>query len=262
MSKPALVFGALQGAIAVGFNAEIKENLSMKNGLATIESVDLQTKTNEDTNEEYPAIAIRMRAVEEKTGTGAYDTITSRTPSKTILGLERLKYLFNALGVDFPLFAFMHYAMSGAKDAFTALVVQFLEHYQENGGNVAEVALLDAEGRIVIASGTAFKAIFGDDSGVTYQYANLGKVGDMRAKHQSALANESDPAKRELLKQAYYALLDAEPVVPCKTNIDEFRQLYELAKALPTDQPVYVKTDSKGGYGKQVKSYMVARVEA
>lgn len=261
MSK--LVFGALQSVVAIGFNAEIKENLSMKNGLATVEQVDLQTKTNEDTNEEYPAIAIRMRSVEEKNGTGAYDTITSRTPSKTILGLERLKYLFNALGVDFPQFAFMHYAMSGAKDAFTELVCKFLEHYQERGGNVAEVALLDAEGRIVIANVTAFKAIFGDDSGVTYLYANLGKVGDIRAKHQARLAAEKDPAQRELLKQEYYATLDAEPVVPCKTNIEEFKALYELAKALPTDQPVYVKTDTKGGFGKQVKSYMVARpVEA
>jgi hypothetical protein len=261
MSK--LVFGALQSVVAIGFNSEIKENLSMKNGLATVEQVDLQTKTNEDTNEEYPAIAIRMRSVEEKNGTGAYDTITSRTPSKTILGLERLKYLFNALGKQFPVMAFMHYAMNGAKDAFTELVCKFLEHYQENGGNVAEVALLDAEGRIVIANVTAFKAIFGDDSGVTYLYANLGKVGDIRAKHQAKLAAEKDPAQRELLKQAYYAVLDAEPVVPCKTNIEEFRQLYELAKALPTDQPVYVKTDTKGGFGKQVKSYMVARpVEA
>jgi hypothetical protein len=260
MNKPTLTFGTLvASAPAIGFNAEIKENLSMKNGLATVESVDLQTKTTEDTNAEYPAIAIRMKSVESSNGTGCYDTVTTRTPSKTVLGLERFKYLFNALGVSFPQLQFFIFAISGAADSFTKLITDALVGYQERGGNVAEVALLDAQNRIVISSLTAFREIFGEDSGVTYLFANLGKVGDMRAKYQASLAKTEDAAARELIKQTYYAALDAEPVVPCMVNQADFKTLYAAAQGLPKDAPVYVKT---GNGGKQVKSYMVARADA
>lgn len=252
MNKPALQFGTATG-INVGFNAEIKENLSMKDGLATVDTVDLQEKSTEDGDEPYPVIALKMKGVE---GGGCYDSVTSRTPSKTLLGLERLKYLFNALGATFPSLSWFIFAISGASNRVTDIVVTCLQDYAARGGEVATAALLDSQNRIIISSLSKFREIFGDDAPVSYMFANLGKVGDMRAKHQAALNKITDEAERALAKTNYYAALDAEPVVPCEVDQESFKALYEATSQLPKDAPIYVKT---GNNGRQVKAYMVPK---
>jgi hypothetical protein len=252
----ALVFGTAAN-ISVGFSTDLKENRSMSDGVACVENVELQTKTNEDTSEEYPAISIAFAGVD---GGGCWDTITSRTPSKTMLGLDRLKYLFNALAVEFPALVFFLFAKNGGQDELTGMVLAALNQYVANGGKLEDVAVLDGEGNIIFTSLTAFRSVFGKDSTLSYIYANMGKVGQMRANHQRALRKETDAAKRELMKQAYYAKLDLEPVAPCVVNQEAFHALYNAVKALPTDFPVFVKT---GNNGRQARVYEPApEVEA
>lgn len=257
VAKPAtaLVFGTASN-LSVGFSTELKENRSMSDGVACLESVELQTKTNDDTDEEYPAIALAFAGVD---GGGCWDTITSRTPSKTLLGLDRLKYLFNALQVAFPDLKYFTFATNGGTDEVTKMVLAALNTFVANGGKLEDVAVLDGAGNIIFTSLTAFRSVFGADTSLPYVYANMGKVSQIRANHNRALRKEEDAAKRELMKQAYYAKLDAEPVAPCIVNQEAFRQLYKATSALPTDFPVFVKT---GNNGRQARVYEPAPEDA
>jgi len=254
-----LDFGQFNGGSTFGFNSELKSKMEMKKGNATIDKVDIHEKETPEAqleNGEEPSkwrnITMRFKGVE---GGGCFDTISSRTPSKFILGLQRVKYLFNAAGVAMPDVPFLTYGVNGSEDAVTKQVLAGLNAYAESGAPVSDVASVNGDNQIIINSLTAFNSIYGTDTELKYVYANLSAVADLKFKHEANLASIgtgdiNEPARAEA-KQAYYASLDAQPVVPCSINDASIDALAECIGGITA----VVEIETKSRNRKQVKSY-------
>lgn len=255
-----LEFGKFDQSSSFGVTRELKEKVTFKKGPATIGAVDIQEHEQEGEDGAEPSrwrnIAIRIKGVE---GGGCFDSITTRTPSKYVLGLQRIKYLFGALGMELPDIEFLKYAVNGAKDRFTKKIVDALTEYVEDNGTLADVAQINNEGQIIFTSLTAMNEILGENHGVSYQYADLGAVAKLKFAHDSNLMkigndeSEETQEARKSAKQEYYAQLDAQPVVPCQINEESLDELYDAISAIDKDSVFECETKERNR--KQVKSY-------
>jgi hypothetical protein len=242
MDKLNLTLKKVQNVTA-GIVTEIKENLKMKNGLATIKSVIFGTRTKGDT--EYRCIDIEFEGIE---GGGCFDSVTMRTPSKARIGLHRIKYLFNALGATLPELDYFKYATLGADDEVSKIVSEALQDAIGRGLDANESAFIDDNSTIIFNSLNVFNDVFGDDAPVDYYYLNGDEVNKIRKAHRKAVRATEDAEEIESLKQAYYADLNAQPVVPCQMNESAFETLAQEIEKLGGEDAdeVFIKTDRNG----------------
>lgn len=253
MNNQNLQFGQFNGETSFGFDSKLKDNATMTKGAAQLKKVDIHIKEDDDGNK-HRNIALQFKGVE---GGGAFDTITSRTPSKFVLGLNRIKYLFNAMGIDMPDVAYLLTAKQGSDDEITQAIVEKLEAYSAAGGTVADVASVNAKGEIIFNSLNAFNEVMGEDSPIAYMYADLKHIADLKYKHEAnlRLIKKENEAEYNAAKQEYYSTLDEQPVVPCQINEEAIDALVEaLGAQAGEDSPVF-ELETKRSNRKQVNSY-------
>jgi hypothetical protein len=252
----------VQSSKTFGFSTETKENVSMKDGNASVEQVDVVNLKHQDSNEEYLAINIRMRGLD---GGGCFDTVTSRTASKLVLSLDRIKYLFKSVNIEFPELSFFQYAIEGIQTEVGNIIGQAFEEYAKRGGNpqtIAELVQLDANSpkTVVFKRKQDYIDLIGDNPSVTFQYHDLQAVGTLKRTHNAKLrtirsSSDSDATKNTNIEQAkneYYLALANQPVVPCQIIANDINSLADAIRAIGENNSFYVKTSSNG---RQVRAY-------
>lgn len=229
---------------ATGVSTEIRSMLSMKNGLATIKAVVFGTRTNQD-EQEYRCIDIEFQGLE---GGGCYDSVTMRTPSKARIGLNRIKYLFNALDQELPELEYFHHAVLEGEDKVSKIVQESLQDAISRGLDAGESAFINDDNVIIFTSLNVFISVFGDDAPVSYYYANGDDVNRLRKAHRNAKRTTEDVEEIEKMNQKYYDALNAQPVVPCLMNEQAFQTLSQEIEKLGGEDalPLFIKTSSNG----------------
>lgn len=264
-----LKFGTFSGVSNVGVTPEIKTRLSLDNGkgLCTLDKVDTSEEADEDGVVTSKKIRIVLKGIE---GGGCTDTITTKSPSMFKIGLDRLKYLFNAVGMKLPAEAeapTLHPNVNEMDAEIYEELASILNSYVENDGVIESIAGPDADGNIVLFEKTVFNELFADST-FQYIYADLQEINKFRIEHREILSgigkeskdksaedNAEIAEKRQAESERYNALLDAQAVLPCHINDEAFVAVVSALGKIE-DTSIYIKAKD---WNTKVRTYQPAK---
>jgi len=256
-----LNFGTFSGVSKVAISTEIKTALRLDGGqgLCTLDSVVKAPVVDETTGEVVSnKIQLRFLGIE---GGGCTDTLTTKSASMWQVGLERIKYLFNAISVAFPASCAnptIHPNVNNMESEIFKVAHSALKAYETATSQPISPELVqkDAQGNIIITAKGAFAEIFGD-SGLMPKYADLDSVNRERISHQrTQQALKDDAGALEQENARYNEFLDAQPVLPCLINPSALEDVFNALNSIEKDASVFIKARD---WNSKVKTYQPAK---
>ena len=255
-----LNFGTFSGIVKTGIDAEIKTSLRLTNdkGLCTLAGVAVSDNADADGVATSKKLQLVFHAIDADGG-GCTDTITTQSPSIFQSGLNKLKYLFNAVGATFPKSAEDNAIILANKQTQPSLydaVVNALNAFitSTGVGIGADKVSHDASGNIVFFTKSFFEEALGREN-FKYIYTDLSAVDTKRRVYHKALnaLAKDDEAGRTIERDAYIAFLDAQPVAPCLVSDTAFADVKASCEQIRADElSVYITAKD---WGRKVQSY-------